>query len=207
MPLRLASESPDFEAAFRTLLSTKTRGVGGRRRRGPRDPPRRSRRGRCGADPLLATLRQGRSGRARPPGHGGRGDGGSRRGAARGDGGAATCARSHHQLPRTPDAGGPCASPIRSASELGWRWTAIEAVGLYRSRRHGELPLLRADERRAGQGGRLQPTGDGCAGAGGSHQPAGARRRPPRRCRRDLPCRRCTGDRGSGLRHADDRRR
>ena len=40
--------------------------------------------------------------------------------------------------------------------ELGWRWSAIQAVGLYVPGGTGELSLLGADERRAGQGGRLR---------------------------------------------------
>ena len=49
--------------------------------------------------------------------------------------------------------------------ELGTRWTAIEAVGLYVARRHRRLSLLRADERRPRQGRRRRAHRHGGADA------------------------------------------
>ena len=58
--------------------------------------------------------------------------------------------------------------------ELGWRWTAIEGGGPLCPRRHGQLPVLRVDERGAGQGGGLPPDRHGGADPGRGAQSAGA---------------------------------
>ena len=77
--------------------------------------------------------------------------------------------------------------------------------GPLRARRHRGLSVLGADERRPGQGrGRAAPRHGG-AGAGRQAQSAGARRRPARRRRRDLPHRRRPGGGRARLRHRDHR--
>ena len=84
---------------------------------------------------------------------------------------------------------------------LGLRWTPIEAVGPLRAGRHGELSLLRADERRAGEGRRRPAHRHGRADAGEPAEPARARGREARRRRRGLSDRRGAGHRGARLRH------
>ena len=89
--------------------------------------------------------------------------------------------------------------------KLGWRWTADLGGRALRAGGRGELSLLGADERGAGQSRGLRADRDGRAGAGRPAQSAGAGGGAHRRRRRDLPRRRRAGDRGAGLWHGDDR--
>ena len=88
--------------------------------------------------------------------------------------------------------------------ELGSRWTAIEAVGLYVPGGTASYPssvLMNAVPAKVAGVERIVIVG---AGAGRRDQPAGAGRGRPRRRRRDLPRRRRAGDRRARLRHRDD---
>ncbi len=125
---------------------------------------------------------------------------------ARAAGRARNRARPHRGLSRPAKAGGRlvqrrarCRERLALERDRGCR--------PLRSRRHGELSLLRADECGAGQGGGRAARGDGGADAAGRNQPAGARRRPAGRCRRGLPDRRSPGRRRAGLRHGQYRAR
>ena len=91
--------------------------------------------------------------------------------------------------------------------ELGWRWTAIEAVGLYVPGGTRRLSVLGADERRAGEGRRRAARSPWWCRAGRRAQPAGAGGGAACRRRRDLPHRRRAGGRGARLRHRRPSRR
>ncbi len=88
---------------------------------------------------------------------------------------------------------------------LGWRWTPVQAAGLYVPGGLASYPssvLMNAVPAKvAGR----RAARDGGADAGRRRQSAGAAGRPDRRRRRDLPDRRRAGDRRARLRHRDDR--
>ena len=79
--------------------------------------------------------------------------------------------------------------------ELGWRWTAVESVGLYVPGGPRLLSQLGADERHPGQGRRRAARRHGRAVAERRAQPAGAGRRRAGRRRGDLSRRRRAGRR------------
>ena len=79
--------------------------------------------------------------------------------------------------------------------ELGWRWTAVESVGLYVPGGPRLLSQLRADERDPRQGRRRASRRHGGAFAERRAQSAGAGRRRAGRRRGDVPHRRRAGRR------------
>ena len=89
---------------------------------------------------------------------------------------------------------------------LGWRWTAIESVGLYVPGGSGELPLLRPDERDPGEGRRRPRIVMVVPTPKGETNPLVLAAARPCRRRRGLPHRRRPGGRGARLRHRDHRR-
>ena len=89
--------------------------------------------------------------------------------------------------------------------ELGWRWSAIEAVGLYVPGGTAAYPssvLMNAVPAKVAG---VAARGDGGAVAGRQAQSAGAGGRPSRRRLRNLSRRRRAGGGGAGLWHRDDR--
>ena len=89
--------------------------------------------------------------------------------------------------------------------ELGWRWTAIEAVGLYVPGGTAAYPSSVLMNAMPAKVAGVAAHRHGGAGAGRQAQSAGAGRRAARRRRRDLPRRRRAGGGGAGLRHRDHR--
>ena len=87
--------------------------------------------------------------------------------------------------------------------ELGSRWTAIEAVGLYVPGGTASYPSSVLMNAVPAQGCRRRAHRHGRAGARRRHQPAGAGRRRPRRRVGNLPRRRRAGGRRARLWHRD----
>ena len=116
---------------------------------------------------------------------------------------AAARIRAFHERQRPADLDMTDADGIR----LGWRWTPIDAVGLYVPGGTAAYPSSVLMNALPAKVAGLRAAGDDGAGAPGPPRAAGAGGRAHRRRRRGLPDRRCPGDRRAGLRHPDDRRR
>jgi hypothetical protein len=108
------------------------------------------------------------------------------------------------RLSRPPAPRG-CALDRRGGRRDGLALDAGRRGGALCARRHGVLPVFRADERHPRRHRRREAAGDVRADARWRGQPAGAGRGAAGRRQRDLPHRRRAGDRGAGLRHRDHR--
>ena len=192
----------DLRGGFRPAAHGQARDLGGCRRHGPPDHRGRGAGGGRGAGRLHPPLRPPGRGvhRRRPPGRR-RGDRGRpRRLPAGGAGGP--------DLRRRADRGVPCRADPRRPHAHGrprrHRGLALDRARIgraLRAGRHGELSLLRVDERDPRTRRRRAAHRHGGADARRAIEPARAGRRPSLRGPRSLSRRRGAGGGGPGLRH------
>ena len=205
--IRLATTDPGFEAAFAALLDQARETTESVDQAVAAIIADVRARGRCGAAALHRALRSAdadrrsaahrRRRKSMPPSPAFRADAdggaGPRRDADRGVSPPAGARRSADHGRRRPDAR-----------------HALDAAGCgrpLRAGRQGRLSVVGADERDSGARRRRGAHRDVRADPGWRAEPAGARRRAPRRRGRDLSRRRRPGDRGAGLRHRHASRR
>ena len=131
MPIRLDARSRRFRRAFSSLPRRQARGRGRRRRGGARHHRRGARARRRGAGRIHPKIRPRRPRRRRPARHARPRSMPPTR-PATGRRAMRSASRATASRPITAASCRPTsASPMRSGVELGWRWTAIAAVGLY----------------------------------------------------------------------------